>query len=112
MNVDKYNALELLKETGSRFIYPLKMGGEINEDLFNGLLSVAEELTRVFKSDELVPKKILSELYLLSVGIDCENYHHKNDLLDSMSKKIMHCFNLIIAGESVDDIKPKGPRII
>ncbi|WP_211047071.1 hypothetical protein, partial [Pectobacterium versatile] len=73
---------------------------------------VAEEITRVFKNDEFVPKKILSELYLLSVGMDCENYHHKNDLLDSMSKKIMHCFNLVIAGESVDDIKPKGPRVI
>ncbi|WP_323637289.1 hypothetical protein [Pectobacterium polaris] len=112
MNVVKSNALELLKEVGSDFIYPLKMGGEINEESFNNILLVAEEITRVFKSDELVPKKILSELYLLSVGIDCENYHHKNNLLDSMSKKIMNCFNLVIAGESVDDLKPNGPRIM
>lgn len=112
MNVEKSNALELLKKSGSEFIYPLKMGGKINEEAFNNLLLVAEEITRVFKNDEFVPKRLLSEIYLLSVGIDCENYHHKSDLLDDMSRKIMQCFNLIIAGESVDDIKPKGPRII
>ncbi|QZN97395.1 hypothetical protein [Symbiopectobacterium purcellii] len=112
MIVEKDNALELLKEKGTRFIYPLKMGGEIIEPAFSELLTVAEELTKLYKNEELIPKKILLELYLISVGIDCENYHIKQELLSNMSEFIMRCFNMLISGESVDDVKASGPRII
>ncbi|EOB9991915.1 hypothetical protein ACI0YF_004214, partial [Cronobacter sakazakii] len=93
-------------------VYPLKMGGRFKPDAFNDLLQVAEEATRLFKNEELVPKKLLSELHLIAIGIDLENDFYKNKDLDLISNKIMRCFSLILAGKSVDDKEPSGPRII
>ncbi|ELY5873260.1 hypothetical protein [Cronobacter sakazakii] len=112
MNVNKDNVLELIKEKVTYSVYPLKMGGQFKPDAFNDLLLAAEEATRLFKNEELVPKKLLSELHLIAIGIDLENDFYKNKDLDFISKKIMRCFNLILAGKSVDDKEPSGPRII
>lgn len=112
MNVNKDNVLELIKEKVTYSVYPLKMGGRFKPDAFNDLLLVAEEATRLFKNEELVPKKLLSELHLIAIGIDLENDFYKNKDLDLISNKIMRCFSLILAGKSVDDKEPSGPRII
>ncbi|TQI80080.1 hypothetical protein FHU10_5067 [Serratia fonticola] len=112
MKIDKDNILDLLKEKVSDYLYPLKMGGSINEEAFNELLNISEEATRLFKGDSLVPKRLLSEIYLVSVGVESENVYLKNKLLSGFSEKIMNCFNLILAGESVDDKRDTGPRII
>ncbi|MCG8707902.1 hypothetical protein JHU04_001100 [Brenneria sp. 4F2] len=112
MKIERSNALTLLQNRGEKFIYPLKMGGDINSEAFDDLLLVAEEITRIFKYDELIPKRLLLELHLLSVGIECENYHFNNDALAEMSQKILRCYQLLIDGKSVDDLLPHGPRIL
>lgn len=112
MNIEKNNILGLINEKINESIYPLKMGGKINESAFNELLLIAEEATRLLKNDDLVPKKLLSVIHLISVGIDCENIHFKSEFLSLISSKLMFCFNLIIGGESIDDKKDNGPRII
>lgn len=112
MMLEKSNAFEILTAKGADFIYPLKMGGVIDERVFSELLLISEELTRLYKDDDLIPKKLLSELYLISIGIECENYHFKKEILSTMSESIMRCFNMLIAGESADDEEIKVPRIL
>ncbi|EOI3549574.1 hypothetical protein ACMSZT_004486 [Cronobacter dublinensis] len=112
MNLNKANILDVLKEEVTHSVYPLKMGGHIKSEAFNDLILVAEEATRLFRDEELVPKKLLSELHLVAMGIDLENEFYKNEELSLISKRIMKCFNLILAGKSVDDKELSGPRII
>lgn len=112
MNIEKDNLLELFKEEVTNSIYPLKMGGQINEEAFNELLLIAEEATRLLKDDDFIPKKLLLEIYLASVAIACDNEHFKNDSLSGVSSRLLRCFNLIIDGKSIDDKKNNGPRII
>lgn len=105
MNVTKEDVLKLVEEKIHNSLYPLKMGGEINEEAFSDLLEIFEESTRIFKNDALIPKKLLGEMSLVSVSIECENYHFKNFFLEDISKKMMHCFRLMIAGISIDERK-------
>lgn len=112
MNIEKDNLLELFKEKVTNSIYPLKMGGRINEEAFNELLLIAEEATRLLKDDEFISKKLLLEIYLASGAIAGDNEHFKNNFLSEVSTRLLNCFNLIIDGESVDNKKDKGPRII
>ncbi|PWV99282.1 hypothetical protein [Mangrovibacter plantisponsor] len=112
MNIDKNNILNLLEEKINVSLYPLKMGGEVNEKSLKELLFLSEEATRLFKHEALVPKKLLSEIYLASVGIKIENEFINSKLLSEVSSGMMNCFNLILSGESVDDKKEIGPRII
>lgn len=88
------------------------MGGNINEIAFMELVSIAEQATILLKKDDLVPKKLLSEIHLAAVGIDCENIYYKNDFLASVSARLMDCFNMILDGESIENEKSDGPRII
>lgn len=112
MSISKDNLLYLLKEKVSESIYPLKMGGNINKESFDALVSLAEEATRVFKEEAMVPKKLLSEIYLSSMGIYCENLHFKSEELSYYSERMMECFNFIIDGKSIDEKKEIGPRIV
>lgn len=112
MNIEKDNLLELFKEKVNDSLYPLKMGGRINENAFNELLLIAEEATRLLKDDDLVPKKLLLEIYLVSVGVDSENIRIKSEFLSLISSRLLDCFNFIIDGESIDNKKYNKPRII
>jgi len=112
MNVEKNISLEDFKNKVNNSLYPLKMGGNINEIAFNELVSIAEQATILLKKDDLVPKKLLSEIHLVAVGIDCENIYYKNDFLSSVSARLMDCFNMILDGESIENEKSDGPRII
>lgn len=112
MSVSKDNILRLFKEKVSDSIYPLKMGGKINKQSFDELVALAEEATRVFKKEDMVPKALLSEIYLSSMGIYCENLHFKCDDFSYYSERMMECFNFIIDGTSVDEKKESGPRIV
>lgn len=112
MSVRKDNILCLFKEKISDSIYPLKMGGKINKESFDELVALAEEATRLFKKEDMVPKALLSEIYLSSMGIYCENLHFKRDDLSCYSERLMECFNFIIDGTSADERKKSGPRIV
>jgi len=112
MNIEKDKLLELFKEKVTDSIYPLKMGGHIDEKAFNELLLVAEEATKLLKDDDLVPKKLLLEIYLSSLAIAGDNEYFKNEFLSEVSARLLKCFNLIIDGRSVEDQRCDGPRII
>ncbi|RAX06965.1 hypothetical protein [Photorhabdus bodei] len=114
MNVKKIEILDAIKNEAMESLYPLKMGGNINDDSFFKLVSLVEESTRLYKNDDLIPKTLLSEIYLLSVGISSENHIRYNKKLDEISIRLMDCFNMIISGKSVDDIEAESdePRII
>lgn len=112
MNIDKDNILGLLKDKINDSLYPLKMGGEIREGAFKELLFLSEEATKIFKYEMLVPKKLLSEIYLASVGIEIENEFIKSVFLSEISSGMMHCFNLILSDMSIDDRQGNEPRII
>jgi len=102
MIIDKDNVVELLREQVTKSLYPLKMGGSIDMDAFSELLLIAEESTRIFEHEDLVPKNLLSEIILISIGIDSENEYIKDQYLDSVSKKIRRCCDLILSGKVVD----------
>ena len=112
MKLNKNNVLDYFIEKVNDSLYPLKMGGYINESSVKELLEIAEEATRIFRDESLVPKKLLSEMYLVSLGFESENVYVKNDLLSFVSERVLDCFNLILAGQSIDDKKQNGPRII
>lgn len=105
MNIEKDNLLELFKEKITDSVYPLKMGGLINKQAFDELVTIAEQATILLKEEDLVPKKLLSEIHLVAVGVDCENLYYKNDFLASVSAGLMECFNMILDGESIDNKK-------
>ncbi|MCW7550944.1 MULTISPECIES: hypothetical protein [Photorhabdus] len=94
MNVKKIEILDTIKNEAMKSLYPLKMSGNINDDL--------------------IPKALLSGIYLLPVGISSENHIRYNKKLDEISIRLMDCFNMIISGKSVDDLKTESdePRII
>lgn len=103
MNLDKEAFLVLVEHKITDSFLLLKMGGEIDEKALTELLELFEKSTRIFKNDALIPKKLLADMHLVSVGIECENYHFKNLFLEDISKKVMYCFNLMISGISIDD---------
>ena len=112
MSISKDNLLHILKEKIYESIYPLKMGGKINKESFDALVSLAEEATRIFKKEAMVPKELLSEIYLSSMGIYCENLHFESEDLSCYSERMMECFNFIIDGKSVDEKKESEPIIV
>jgi len=68
MNIEKDNLLELFKEKITDSVYPLKMGGLINKQAFDELVTIAGQATILLKEEDLVPKKLLSEIISLPSG--------------------------------------------
>ena len=112
MLVNKDNALEILKSDVTDFLYPFKMGGEFNIVKYKKLILTLNDITRIYKSEELIPKKLLSEIYLTAEGISNESLYIKNFDLGSMAKEIMEKYYMLLSGESVDDPKPEVGIII
>ncbi|WP_338803662.1 hypothetical protein WDV76_16550 [Xenorhabdus griffiniae] len=112
MNFEKTTILDAIKNEEMNSFYPLKMGENVKAEAFSNLIKLVEESTKIFKDDEFIPKLLLREIYLLSVGITCENYRLQNKELADVADKLMNCFNMIISGKSVDDMESEGPRII
>lgn len=105
--------LDAIKNEEMKSFYPLKMGENITAEAFSTLILLAEEAARIYKNEELIPKSLLNELYLLSVGITCENYRLESDEMRCVAEKLMNCFNMLISGdEPGDDIESKGSRIV
>ncbi|MGL5386825.1 MAG: hypothetical protein ACRDCA_13395 [Serratia sp. (in: enterobacteria)] len=107
--------LELLEELRKRttdFIYPLTLEGVVVEVAFSNLLSFTENMTKIFKSEDFLPKSILRELLLTICAMKTHSQKINSDEFYKMTFKIEKNFNLIIAGESIDDRKPRVPRII
>lgn len=104
--------LDELRKTTTDFIYPLTLEGVIVEVAFNNLLSFTDNMTRILKNDDFLPKNILREL-LLTINSMKEHGRRLNSTeLYQMTLKIEKNLNLIIVGESIDDRKPGVPRII
>jgi hypothetical protein len=113
---DKINTnLELLEELRKRttdFIYPLTLEGVVVEVAFNNLLSFTDNMTRFFKNEDFLPKNILRELLLTICAMKTHGQKLNSNDFYEMTLKLEKNFNLIIAGESIDDRKPGVPRII
>lgn len=112
MLVNKDNALEILKSDVTDFLYPLKMGGEFNIGKYKKLIFTLDDITRLYKTENLIPKKLLSEIYLTAEGISNEPHHIKNFDLGSMAEEIMEKYYMLLSGKSVDDPKPEVGIII
>ncbi|HEJ9539863.1 hypothetical protein I4607_11360 [Proteus mirabilis] len=112
MNFKNTTILDAIKNEEMKSFYPLKMGENITAESFEKLIELAEESTNIYKNEEFIPKSLLKELYLISVGITSENYRLQDDEMASVAERIMNCFNLLIDGKAVTDIVPDGPRII
>ena len=107
MNIDKDNILGLLKDKINDSLYPLKMGGEIREGAFKELLFLSEEATKIFKYEMLVPKKLLSEIYLASAGIEIENEFIKEIMLEKASLNLRN-IPISLLDETFLDSENKG----
>ncbi|WP_052145717.1 hypothetical protein [Xenorhabdus nematophila] len=105
MNFKKTEILEAIKIEEMNSFYPLKMGENVKAETFSKLIALVEESTRLFKNEEFIPKSLLREIHLLSVGISCENYRLQNKELEDVASRLMSCFNMLFFASSVDDEK-------
>ena len=112
MFIDKNNALDSLKENVSKFLYPIKMGGNVDINAYKQLLLTLDEITRVFKHEDLIPKRLLSEICLTAEGVSSESHNIKNYDLNSMAEEIESKFNLLLSGKTPEDVKPVIGRIV
>ncbi|HHQ6575966.1 TPA: hypothetical protein ACSTLY_003407 [Serratia fonticola] len=104
--------LEELRKITTDFIYPLTLEGVVVEVAFNNLLSFTDNMTRIFKNEDFLPKNILRELLLTICAMKTHSQKLNSNEFYEMTLKLEKNFNLIIAGESIDDRKPGVPRII
>lgn len=112
MFIDKNNALDSLKENVSKFLYPIKMGGNVDINAYKQLLLTLDEITRVFKHEDLIPKRLLSEICLTAEGVSSESHNIKDYDLNSMAEEIESKFNLLLSGKTPEDVKPVIGRIV
>ncbi|MFV8980921.1 hypothetical protein [Serratia fonticola] len=104
--------LEELRKITTDFIYPLTLEGVVVKVAFNNLLSFTDNMTRIFKNEDFLPKNILRELLLTICAMKTHSQKLNSNEFYEMTLKLEKNFNLIIAGESIDDRKPGVPRII
>ncbi|MBS9767189.1 MAG: hypothetical protein KGV44_06585 [Flavobacteriaceae bacterium] len=100
----KENILEKLRESVTDAIYPISMGNHIDIEKLNELVGIAEETTRLFKDDEYISKKLLIELFSSADGLKNDNEYLKRKELDEISDRLMLCYNLLIAGKTIDEV--------
>ena len=112
MKINKDNALERLKRNVTDFLYPIKMGGSVDLDAYNGLLLTLDEITRVYKEEQTLPKALLNEIFLTAEGVASEACYIKTHDLNLMAEAILSKFNLLLASMTVDDNKRGIGRIV
>ncbi|WP_337049668.1 hypothetical protein [Serratia fonticola] len=103
--------LEELRKRTSDFIYPLTLEGVVFEVAFNNLSSFTDNMTRDFKNEDFLPKNIFRELLLTICAMKTHGQKLNSNEFYEMTLKLEKNFNLIIAGESIDNKKPGIPRI-
>ncbi len=108
----KENLLETIRESINNAIYPISMGNHIDIEKLNELVDIAEEATKILKSDEYISKKLLIEIFSSADGLKNDNEFLKRKELDEISEKLMRCYNCLIAGKTVDEMTQSELRII
>ena len=107
--------LPALREAVSAFLYPLKTRREVKKEAFARLEAVAMETTRICKTDDLLSKALLAEIFVTTRAIEPEEeYVAVGDRaeLRSMRERLDALFYLLIEGESPEDRVPGVPRIV
>jgi hypothetical protein len=106
--------LEQLRNNVSLFLFPLKTDRTINVEAFSSLCSVLDEVVRIFKNEQLLPKALLWEIRCtyLSIQAEMDNMKDNVDKLAEMANEIEMYFSILLRGETKDDRTPGKPRII
>ncbi len=112
MRLTRQNLLEKLRESVTESIYPISMGGEVDIDKLERLVSIAEEATRIFKNEEYISKKLLIEIFSTADVLRNDNEFLKREELNTISTRLMLCYNLLIASKSIDESESGELRII
>lgn len=111
MLINRDNALGFFKNNVSNFLYPIKMGGNVDMNAYKELLLTLDEITRIFKCDDMISKELLSEICLTAEGVSSEASNIKGHDLNLMAEEILLRFNLLLSGKTIDDSKPVVGRI-
>ena len=116
MSIERQNEiLPELREAVSAFLYPLKTTRAVKKEAFARLESITAEATRICKTDDLLSKALLVEIFITTRAIEPEEeYVAVGDraALREMREKLDVLFYLLIQGESPEDRVPGVPRII
>jgi hypothetical protein len=109
------NVVPELREAVSAFLYPLKTTREVKKEAFARLESLASESTRIGKSDDLLSKELLREVFVTARLIEPEEEFvavADRAVLGSMREKLDRLVYLLVIGESPEDRVPGVPRVI
>ena len=116
MSIDRQNEiLPELREAVSAFLLPLKTMQGVKKEAFARLESIATEATRICKSDDVLSKALLAEIFITARAIEPEEEYvavADRAALRAMREKLEMLFHLLIYGESPDDRVPGIPRIL
>lgn len=107
--------LPLLREAVSAFLYPLKTTREVRKAASARLYEVTADATRLCKSDELLSKALLAEIFITIRAIEPEvDYVAVGDRADllALHDKLDGLFYLLMQGETPEDRVPGVPRFI
>lgn len=104
---------ERIKESVGRFLLDLQIAKSVNEHEFENIDRLSREAARLLKSERMVSKAMLNELYLFVKVTKAELPYMKVSSLnlEEKIKTIQFTFDLILLGESNDDYQPGVPRI-
>jgi hypothetical protein len=116
MSIERQNEiLPELRDAVSAFLYPLKTTRAVKKEAFARLESIAAEATRICKTDDLLSKALLAEIFITARSIEPEEGYVAIDdraAVRAMREKLDVLFNLLIAGKSPEDRMPGVPRVI
>jgi hypothetical protein len=116
MSIERQNEiLPELREAVSGFLYPLKTTRAVKKDAFARLESVVTEATRICKTDALLSKALLTEIFVTTRAIEPEEPFVAivdRPVLRDMREKLDSLFYLLVRGESPEDRVPGVPRIV
>ena len=103
-----------VREAAAKFFFPLQTTRVIKLEAFEELSGATKALANALRGHELVPKSLLSEIYL-SIQIlknEAPYFRDETATLESMANQLEMTFGLILINESHDDRTPGVPRIL
>lgn len=116
MSIERQNEiLPKVREAVSAFLYPLKTTRTVKKEAFARLELIVAEATRICKTDNLLSKALLAEIFITTLAIEPEEqFVAIADRVDlrTMREQLDSLFYLLLRGESPEDRAPGMPRIV
>lgn len=90
----------------------LQTGQGLREEAFGRLDAASRELARQLKGSDILPRKLINELYMTAKILENEAPYAKDrQRVSDMASVLFMTFDLILLGESHEDRQSGVPRI-